>query len=88
MQWATMESSTATLPTSDAPSEEIIRSVADAADVDPTELPPLYDTVDPDALDSIFSASALVSGEMTFEYVDYLVTVSADDHVVVEKNDG
>lgn len=40
-----------------APSEVIVEAVAAAAGVDPTDLPPLYDFVDPDALDSLFDTS-------------------------------
>ncbi len=32
----------------------VIDAVAEAADTDPTELPPLYESVDPDALDALF----------------------------------
>lgn len=40
---------------SDSPSEEITRAIAEAKGVDPAELDPLYDVVDPDALDELFS---------------------------------
>lgn len=35
----------------------IINALADAAGVDPTELPPLFEYVDPDALNALFTAS-------------------------------
>jgi len=35
--------------------EAVIWALADAAGVDPTDLPPLFDYVDPDALDALFN---------------------------------
>lgn len=35
-------------------SSRVIREVADALDVDPMELDPLYETIDPDALNDLF----------------------------------
>lgn len=35
-------------------SSRVIREVADALGVDPMELDPLYETIDPDALDDLF----------------------------------
>ena len=36
------------------PRETIIRALADAADVEPVDLPPIYQYVDPEALDALF----------------------------------
>lgn len=35
-------------------SERVVTAVATARDEDPLELPPLYDVIDPDALDQLF----------------------------------
>ncbi|MFC7020687.1 MULTISPECIES: HalOD1 output domain-containing protein [Haloarcula] len=36
------------------PVETIIKALADAADVEPVDLPPIYEYVDPEALDALF----------------------------------
>ncbi|MFC6862967.1 HalOD1 output domain-containing protein [Halomicroarcula sp. GCM10025817] len=36
------------------PTETIIRALADAAGVEPVDLPPIYEYVDPEALDALF----------------------------------
>lgn len=41
-----------------AVSQRVVAAVADARDVDPLELPPLYDVIDPDALDQLFAQDA------------------------------
>lgn len=37
--------------------EQVVAAVADALDTDPLELPPLYEVIDPDALDHLFDTS-------------------------------
>jgi len=39
----------------DSPSEQIIQTVAQVKGVEPTALEPLYNVVDPDALDTLFA---------------------------------
>lgn len=39
----------------DSVSQRVVAAVADARDEDPLELPPLYDVIDPDALDQLFN---------------------------------
>jgi len=55
----------------------VVDAVAEAAGVEPTDLRPLFEFVDPDALDSV-AADATVR----FGYAGYSVTVSADAVVV------
>ena len=72
-------------PESDrSPAEVIIDALAEAAGVDPLELPPLYEFVDGDALDSLFEehdgasdAEALLS----FRVEHWNVFVRADGRV-------
>jgi hypothetical protein len=52
-----------------------VLSVAAIENVEPTELPPLASTVDPDALDSLFVEG--VSGCISFSYAGYDVTIRA-----------
>jgi hypothetical protein len=68
----------------------VIRAVADAADLEPADLgTPLYDQIDPDALDKLFSdrhnGTPRGSGHVTFTLLDYDVTVYSDGHVVVRE---
>lgn len=75
----------------DSVSEAVVRAVADAEGIEPTALTDtLYDTVDPEALDRLFSESA--SGEsaakqVTFPYSGYEVTVSGEGAVSVASLD-
>ena len=50
----------------------------------PSNLPPLSNDVDPDALDSIFEQtqnSQRTTGRMTFPYAGFLVTIHADGEI-------
>jgi hypothetical protein len=66
------------------PAEVIVDALAEAAGVDPLELPPLFDYVDPDALNSLFGkhdgtkdADAILS----FRIENWNVFVRADGHI-------
>lgn len=71
-------------------SEAVIESVAKAEGVPPTELAaPLYESVDPEALEKVFEASpraGRMEGQITFPYCGYEVTVAGDGYVSVEPN--
>jgi hypothetical protein len=64
-------------------SQRIIDKVAEAKDVDPLDLDPLFTAVDPEALDSLFlpqlkdGGVADASAEITFEYHGYQIRVTA-----------
>lgn len=64
-------------------SEAVVRTVAEAADVDEVDLPPLYSAIDPDCLNTLFERSELNVARKTptvgFEYHDYYVTVHGDE---------
>lgn len=72
-------------------STTVVTAVAKAASVEPVELPPLYETIDPDALDKLLGASPTGSrsynGYVTFGYADHSVTVHADGEIVVHELD-
>jgi hypothetical protein len=63
----------------------VIEAVADARDTDPLDLPPLYDVVDPDALNHLFEydPDALVTGVacIRFEMAGCSVVVRRDGSV-------
>lgn len=66
--------------------ERLVERVADATDRDPTALPPLFEAVDPEALDRLVtSGSASLRAE--FEYADCSVAVFGDEHVRVRTAD-
>jgi hypothetical protein len=69
-------------------STTVISAVADANGVQPLDLPPLYETIDPDTLDSLFrqtTESGGVPDQITFTHSDCTVTVHDDGTVIVEK---
>ncbi|AFZ73450.1 hypothetical protein SAMN05443661_10452 [Natronobacterium gregoryi] len=55
----------------------IIDYVARRTDTDPVELEPLYDAIDPDALDALAASDAFTSLE--FEYADRTIEVETAD---------
>lgn len=66
----------------DAPaSEAVVAAVADREDVDPVELPRLFQAVDADALDAIFADGR--PGRVSFTYAGYEITVCGRDQVTV-----
>ena len=77
------------LDDSDMVSETVIRAVAAITDRSPLELDPLYDTIDPDALDSLFHCTGLkqpTTAKVTFRYegCEFVVT---SDHLYVKECD-
>lgn len=69
-----------------SPSMAIVEAVAEAADVDPTELPPLYEYVDPDAIDDLFANQAgAATGDayLGFTVDSWKVFVRADGKIRV-----
>ena len=72
---------------------EVIAAVADREGVDPTDIEPptydaLYDVINPEALDSLFSpredGTPRASGRVEFPFCGYHVTVTSDGTVEVE----
>jgi hypothetical protein len=66
-------------------SSVVVEAVAEAAGTSPTDLAdPLYEAVDPDALDRLFeTGDDTTGGRVEFSYADYRVTVTVDDDVYV-----
>ena len=67
-------------------SQLVIEAVAETRDVDPLDLEPLYNAVDPDALDALFGSKAQPAcepptGEVSFSYEGYDVRVTAAGRV-------
>jgi hypothetical protein len=64
-------------------SRVVIDAVSDRLRVESTELPPLYEVIDLDALDSLFRDDEAVLGgaHVTFPYADFVVRIYADGRV-------
>lgn len=83
-------SETVTLGSSDDEnvSEAVITAVADAKGVSPMDVtPPLYDVVDPDALEAIVASMTRgpdeSAGRVEFSYGGYAITVTCEGQVSV-----
>ncbi|OVE83836.1 HalOD1 output domain-containing protein [Natronolimnobius baerhuensis] len=64
--------------------EAVIDAVATATGTDPIELPPLYDSIDPDALNTLFDRQREGAGlEMAFFYADYHIAIEGGDRIIV-----
>ena len=72
-------------------SEAVVHAVADAEGIEPAELTtPLYEAVDPEALDRFFSKSSSEGSpdrRVTFPYSGYEVTVNGEGAVSVASLD-
>lgn len=67
------------------PSARVVTAVAEAAETDPLDLPPLYSALDPDALDALVTNSESSSIFLTFPYAGYTVSIHGDGEVDVEE---
>lgn len=65
----------------------VVDAVADASGVDPLEVGPLHDVIDPDALDAIFSSAGATRPdvEVVFRLDSTEVTVRGTGEVVVRR---
>jgi hypothetical protein len=73
-------------------SDKVVERVAEAEGVDASELEtPLFEAVDPDALDRIFEPikkkSERNQGQIQFPYHGYRVVVTAEENVTLQKID-
>lgn len=66
--------------------ERIVETVATTKSVDPLDLPPLYDSIDPEALEKL--VDRMDEGEVVFTYAGTEVTVTEDGSVDVVEGDG
>lgn len=70
-----------------SPSTAVIETVAVAADKEPTNLPALYEVIDPDSLNAACGRETSVRGDgsvrLTFTYYGHEVTVGGDGEIVV-----
>lgn len=72
-----------TLCVQDEPvSTQVVEAVAEMEDTGHTELPPLFDTIDPDALDTIAQENG---GAVSFQYAGYALKVRGTMDIVVQR---
>lgn len=65
------------------PSETVLRALTEVQDGEPAEMPPLYEVIDLDALDSLFRGPN--PGTVKFDYAEYTFIVREDAEVVVKR---
>lgn len=63
----------------------IVDEVAERSGRDSLDLPPLYDSVDPEALERL--VETMSAGEVSFPYAGYDVTVMSDRTIRLETSD-
>ena len=61
----------------------VVRAVAVLENTDPMELPPLYQVIDPEALDALVGAAPGPPRLIEFDYCGYEVIVREGTHVTV-----
>ncbi|NUB93696.1 hypothetical protein HT576_22205 [Haloterrigena sp. SYSU A121-1] len=68
-------------------STKVVKRVATASDREASQLPPLYATIDPGALDALIDSAAAGPSSLVlrFEYEGYLITVDDSESVSVER---
>lgn len=71
----------------ETPSMAVVSAVADLTGTEPSELDPLYETIDPDALNSLFQGSQAdgphARGQVSFSVAGCKVVVHGSHKVVV-----
>jgi len=87
---AELDTVTRTRDAGERPSRSVIESVAEANETEPDRLRPLYDVIDPDALDAMFDPDAdrdrsAANASVSFRFEGCAVTVHADGRTVVSR---
>lgn len=65
-------------------SHRIIESIAEQEGMDPIDLPPLYDSVDPESLNELIRSTG--QGVIAFNYENYRVIINSDNRVQVTQS--
>lgn len=71
--------------TTENPSNVVPLTVAAYTNREIVDLPPLYYSIDPDALDAV--VNSMEGGHITFDYAGHMVTVNASGEVSIESLD-
>ena len=67
----------------ETPTTTVVNAVAETKGIDATELVPLYESIDTDALNVLLD-SPKSQIEVTFKYGEYLIEVTTDGEITVE----
>ncbi|RBI60416.1 hypothetical protein DMJ13_19100 [halophilic archaeon] len=71
--------------TDDSLAAAIITHIAAQKDVEPTTLDPLYEVIDPEALENLFApqldGTSRTDGQVEFAYSGYRVTITSDGDI-------
>ena len=73
----------------ESPVEIIIEALAEAAGVDPVDLPPLFDFIEPDAVDQLFmehDGASQTDAILSFRFETWNVFIRADGRIRVCDN--
>jgi hypothetical protein len=62
-------------------SELIVEKVAEVTDCDPLDLPPLYQSIDPDAVDELIES--LSSGTIHFTYANQNIEIASSGEIAL-----
>lgn len=68
--------------------QSVVEAISRAEDTDPTDLDPVYEVIDPDALNELFDGKRGNAGKVEFRYHGYDVTVRSDGRVTLGNSDG
>lgn len=72
-----------------SPSKKVVTELAEAKGIDTTEIEPLFNTLDPDALNMLFENGAgrpsRCQGKVEFTHEGHTVTVRADGSVSISE---
>lgn len=72
-------------PQSKSFSEAIIDAVATHKKVDAIDLDPLYEEIDPDAVNALFRPENGQNARIVFEYCGCMVTARANGEIIIRK---
>lgn len=64
----------------------IVQEIATRKGVSPTELPPLTESVDLDAVNDVIDAPRDSNASVEFDYTGYYVSIVAEGEVVIEES--
>ena len=65
-------------------STQVVHALADAKDKEAVELPPLFEAVDPNALNAFFDYPGRRLGfTLTFQFAGHKVTITDDGEIVI-----
>lgn len=70
-------------PTSEPASTAVIRTLAVANDMEPLAIPPLFESIDPDALDAVFRRSTGEAKRVAFTHSKCQVEVLSEGRIRV-----